>query len=92
MYWAKKILEWTKTAEEAISIAIYLNDKYELDGRDPNGYVGVMWSMVGIHDRVCFLSLTSSPCSIMRACWNSRVRLIAFTTEKPVKVGTLEYR
>lgn len=52
MYWAKKILEWTKTAEDAIEIAIYLNDKYELDGRDPNGYVGVMWSMVGIHDRV----------------------------------------
>lgn len=45
MYWAKKILEWTKTPEEAIEIAIYLNDKYNLDGRDPNGYVGIMWSM-----------------------------------------------
>ncbi len=41
MYWAKKILEWTKNPEEAIHIAIYLNDKYELDGRDPNGYAGV---------------------------------------------------
>jgi len=45
MYWAKKILEWTKTPEEALEIAIYLNDKYNLDGRDPNGYVGIMWSM-----------------------------------------------
>ena len=35
-----------------LQIAIYLNDKYELDGRDPSGYVGVMWSMVGIHDMV----------------------------------------
>ncbi|GFH19611.1 photolyase/cryptochrome alpha/beta domain-containing protein, partial [Haematococcus lacustris] len=44
MYWAKKILEWTASPEDAIELAIYLNDKYELDGRDPNGYVGVMWS------------------------------------------------
>ncbi len=51
MYWAKKILEWTETPEEAISIAIYLNDKYELDGRDPNGYTGIMWSIGGLHDR-----------------------------------------
>ena len=35
-----------------LQIAIYLNDKYSLDGRDPSGYVGVMWSMVGIHDMV----------------------------------------
>lgn len=41
MYWAKKILEWTKSPEEALKFAIYLNDKYSLDGRDPNGYVGV---------------------------------------------------
>ena len=54
MYWAKKILEWTKSPEEAIEIAIYLNDKYELDGRDPNGYVGVMWSVAGVHDRAWF--------------------------------------
>lgn len=45
MYWAKKILEWTNSAEEALEIAIYLNDRYSLDGRDPNGYVGVMWSI-----------------------------------------------
>ena len=40
MYWAKKILEWTSNPTEALEIAIYLNDKYSLDGRDPNGYVG----------------------------------------------------
>jgi deoxyribodipyrimidine photo-lyase len=51
MYWAKKILEWSKSPEEALRIAIYLNDKYELDGRDPNGYTGCAWSIGGIHDR-----------------------------------------
>ena len=51
MYWAKKILEWSEAPEEALKIAIYLNDKYELDGRDPNGYTGVAWSIGGIHDR-----------------------------------------
>jgi deoxyribodipyrimidine photo-lyase len=51
MYWAKKILEWTPDVQTAIDIAIYLNDKYELDGNDPNGYVGVMWSICGLHDR-----------------------------------------
>jgi deoxyribodipyrimidine photo-lyase len=51
MYWAKKILEWTETPEEAFDIAIRLNDKYELDGRDPNGYTGVAWAIGGKHDR-----------------------------------------
>lgn len=51
MYWAKKILEWTKSPEDALKIGIYLNDKYELDGRDPNGYVGLAWSIGGVHDR-----------------------------------------
>ncbi len=54
MYWAKKILEWTKSPEDALKIAIYLNDKYELDGRDPNGYTGIAWSIGGIHDRAWF--------------------------------------
>ncbi len=51
MYWAKKILEWTKDPEEAVKTAIYLNDAYELDGRDPNGYAGIAWAMGGLHDR-----------------------------------------
>lgn len=54
MYWAKKVLEWTKNAEEAVKILIYLNDKYSLDGYDPNGYVGILWSIGGVHDRPWF--------------------------------------
>ncbi|CAI5954536.1 unnamed protein product [Closterium sp. NIES-65] len=51
MYWAKKILEWSESPEEALRIAIEQNDKYSLDGRDPNGYVGCMWSIAGVHDQ-----------------------------------------
>ena len=51
MYWAKKILEWSADPEMALDIAMTLNDKYSLDGRDPNGYVGCLWSIAGIHDR-----------------------------------------
>jgi len=51
MYWAKKILEWTETPEEAFEIAVTLNDKYFLDGRDPNGYAGIAWAIGGKHDR-----------------------------------------
>jgi deoxyribodipyrimidine photo-lyase len=51
MYWAKKILEWTESPEKAMEIAIYLNDRYEFDGRDPNGYAGIAWSIGGVHDR-----------------------------------------
>jgi deoxyribodipyrimidine photo-lyase len=51
MYWAKKILEWTPDVETAMKYAIHLNDKYFLDGRDPNGYAGVAWAIVGKFDR-----------------------------------------
>jgi deoxyribodipyrimidine photo-lyase len=51
MYWAKKILEWTRSPEEAFDIAVRLNDRYELDGRDPNGYTGIAWAIGGKHDR-----------------------------------------
>ena len=50
MYWGKKIIEWSKTPEEAFRVALYLNNKYELDGRDPNGFTGVAWCF-GKHDR-----------------------------------------
>ena len=50
MYWAKKILEWTPSPQVALKTAQYFNDKYALDGRDPNGFVGVGWSIMGIHD------------------------------------------
>lgn len=54
MYWAKKILEWSLDIKTAMQSAIYLNDKYELDGRDPNGYAGIAWSIGGVHDRPWF--------------------------------------
>jgi deoxyribodipyrimidine photo-lyase len=50
MYWGKKIIEWTRSPDEAFAIALYLNNKYEIDGRDPNGYAGVAWCF-GKHDR-----------------------------------------
>src|SRR5262249_12993934 len=51
MYWAKKILEWSETPDAAYEIAVTLNDRYELDGRDPNGYAGIAWAIGGKHDR-----------------------------------------
>lgn len=54
MYWAKKILEWSRDPEEAYSTALYLNDRYELDGQSPNGYAGCAWSIGGTHDRPWF--------------------------------------
>ena len=50
MYWGKKIIEWTATPEIAFKVALHLNNKYELDGRDPNGFAGVSWCF-GKHDR-----------------------------------------
>ena len=50
MYWAKKILEWTESPMKAMEYTVYMNDKYELDGRDPNGYNGIAWAILGIHD------------------------------------------
>jgi len=54
MYWGKKILEWTKSPAQAHQIAVRLNDQYEIDGRDPNGYAGIAWSIVGKFDRPWF--------------------------------------
>ena len=51
MYWAKKILEWSPSPELALQWSNHLNDKYSLDGRDPNGYVGCAWSVMGTHDQ-----------------------------------------
>lgn len=50
MYWGKKIIEWSRTPEEALATAIYLNDRYALDGRDPNSYTNILWCF-GLHDR-----------------------------------------
>jgi deoxyribodipyrimidine photo-lyase len=50
MYWGKKILEWSTDPEQAFNTLIYLNDRWALDGRDPNGYTGIAWCF-GLHDR-----------------------------------------
>jgi deoxyribodipyrimidine photo-lyase len=52
MYWAKKILEWSSSPEEAFTTALALNNRYELDGRDPNGISGISWAIGGLHDRL----------------------------------------
>ncbi len=54
MYWAKKILEWSPSPAVAYQTALYLNDKYFLDGRDPDGYAGVAWAIAGKFDRPWF--------------------------------------
>ena len=54
MYWAKKILEWSRTPAKAYKVAVTLNDKYFNDGRDPNGYAGIAWAIVGKFDRPWF--------------------------------------
>ncbi len=54
MYWAKMILEWSPDLARAYEWAVILNDRYQLDGRDPNGYAGIAWSIVGKHDRPWF--------------------------------------
>ena len=50
MYWAKKIIEWSALPKQAFETTLYLNNKYFLDGRDPNSYTGVAWCY-GVHDR-----------------------------------------
>jgi len=50
MLWGKKILQWTRTPQEAAEIMIHLNNKYALDGRDPNSYSGIFW-VLGRYDR-----------------------------------------
>lgn len=50
MYWGKKILEWCNTPEYAFQTTLALNNKYFLDGRDPNSFANVAW-IFGIHDR-----------------------------------------
>ena len=51
MYWAKKILHWSRTPEEAYETAVILNDRWSLDGRDPSGYSNIAWAIGGRHDR-----------------------------------------
>ncbi len=50
MYWGKKILEWTADPRKAFETTLFLNNKYEIDGRDPNSYANIAW-IYGLHDR-----------------------------------------
>jgi deoxyribodipyrimidine photo-lyase len=50
MLWGKKILEWTASPREALATMIALNDRYAVDGRDPNSYSGICW-VLGRYDR-----------------------------------------
>jgi deoxyribodipyrimidine photo-lyase len=50
MLWGKKILEWTASPQDALAAMIALNDRYALDGRDPNSYSGIFWTL-GRYDR-----------------------------------------
>lgn len=50
MYWGKKLLEWSVVPEEAMRVGLWLNNRYAVDGRDPNSYAGVAWCF-GKHDR-----------------------------------------
>jgi deoxyribodipyrimidine photo-lyase len=69
MLWGKKILEWSKTPKSALKTMIHLNNKYALDGRDPNSYSGIFW-ILGRYDRawgerdifgkVCYMSSKST--------------------------------
>ena len=84
MYWAKKILEWSPDPETAFAICLDLNDRYEMDGRDPNGYTGVAWAITGKHDRpwgerpifgmIRFMSGASTGKKFHSAAYIARVR------------------
>lgn len=91
MYWAKKLLEWTVEPEEAHRIAIRFNDRYLLDGRDPNGYTGIAWSLGGLHDRpwnqrpvfghIRWMSLAGAVRKFNLPAYIARVRSICQTSE-----------
>ena len=93
MYWAKKILEWTPDAETAFAIAVDLNDRYEMDGRDPNGYTGIAWAIGGKHDRpwpsrpifgtVRFMSSQGMHKKIDTDAYINRVKALAATGPEP---------
>ena len=77
MYWAKKILEWTLSPDEALKMAIYLNDKYAYDAPSANGYVGILWAIAGLHDRAFIDSPVTG--KIRRMTYDSMKRKLNFT-------------
>jgi deoxyribodipyrimidine photo-lyase len=88
MYWAKTILEWNESPAAAYEIAVTFNDRYELDGRDPNGYAGIAWAIGGKHDRawgperpiygtVRYMSYASTSRKFHSAAYISRMQSLA---------------
>ena len=53
MLWGKRVIEWQRSYEMAFELLVHLNNKYALDGRDPNSYAGILWCF-GKHDRPWF--------------------------------------
>eukprot|EP00891_Asterochloris_glomerata_P000939 jgi/Astpho2/939/Aster-00776 len=92
MYWAKCILAWSESPEEALRISIYLNDRYELDGRDPNGYVGCLWAVCGIHDQVSPHAVRKQ-CGLIPLAVLKRMHVLQGWGERPVfgKVRCMNY-
>jgi len=74
MYWGKKVIEWTANPEEAFRILLYLNNKYELDGRDPNSFTGVAWCFGKVGTVVVVVEIlfvtTFSVVSMIELIWN----------------------
>jgi deoxyribodipyrimidine photo-lyase len=90
MYWAKKLLEFCATPDDAFETAVALNDRYQLDGRDPNGYAGIAWSLGGKHDRawgperpifgkVRYMSLASTSRKFDAKAYIARIAALAKT-------------
>jgi len=81
MYWGKKILEWSVTPQEGFQRTLELNNKYLLDGRDPNSYAGVGW-IYGVHDRAWAERLIFGKIRYMSASGLERKCDIAAYTKK----------
>lgn len=82
MLWGKRVIEWTRTPEEALARLVHLNDRWALDGRDPNSYTGILWCL-GKYDRpwgperpvfgtVRFMTSASSARKLRLKAWLAR--------------------
>lgn len=87
MYWGKKIIEWSRTYDQALRTMIYLHDRYALDGRDPNTYTNILWCF-GLHDRPwperpIFGTLRYMSLEGMRRKTNTAAYIAEFGTPRP---------
>jgi deoxyribodipyrimidine photo-lyase len=92
MYWGKKILEWSKSPQAAFETTLAINNKYFLDGRDPNSYAGVAW-VFGRHDRAWFERPVFGKIRYMAASGLERKCDIgAYVRKVDSRVGSIETR